>query len=102
MASGRTINQLAALTNDVVYGFDSFEGLPSTWRTNFDEGMFKQAQIPNILSSIELRVGLFQNTIKDFVSLRNANKSITLLHIECDLFSSSITIFDEMKEVSSG
>src|ERR1700677_3210664 len=42
VASGRTINHIARMTDRHVDGFDSFSGLPEKWRTGFSEGAFAQ------------------------------------------------------------
>jgi hypothetical protein len=37
VATGTTINYISRFTNDKVYGFDSFEGLPENWREGYDK-----------------------------------------------------------------
>lgn len=40
VASGRTINHISTMTEEAVYGFDVFTGLPEPWRTGFEVGRF--------------------------------------------------------------
>ena len=90
--SGDTINHIASLTNEKVYGFDSFEGLPERWRDGFGKGHFKKENLPSTLQNVELVVGWFDNTLPIFISRHP--KQAGFLHIDCDLYSSTKTIFD--------
>ncbi len=72
-----------------VFGFDSFEGLPETWRTGWPVGTFKIDHIPNIPGA-ELVVGSFHDTLPDF--LAEHSSSIAFLHLDCDLYSSAKTV----------
>ena len=45
VASGISINYISRFTNDKVYGFDSFEGLPEKWRDGFNKGAFNMMVI---------------------------------------------------------
>ena len=92
VASGRTINHLASETSDTVYGFDSFAGLPETWRSGFQQGVFVQA-IPAVRENVQLEVGLFSDTIPKFL-MDFPDATVSFLHIDCDLYSSTKTIFD--------
>lgn len=92
VASGRTINHMASLTAETIYGFDSFAGLPEAWRTGFQQGAFAQ-QIPKVRDNVELIVGLFSETIPKFLKTVNGRK-ISLLHIDCDLYSSTKMVFE--------
>jgi predicted O-methyltransferase YrrM len=92
VASGRTINHLASLTDQKVYGFDVFSGLPEDWRTGFEKGVFAQPH-PDVSENVELLQGLFLDTIPPFLS-STAHQNVSFIHIDCDLYSSTKTIFN--------
>lgn len=92
--SGRTINHISSLTRQTVYGFDGFTGLPETWRTGAEKGVFGRNDLPEVNGNVELVVGLFEDTLDDF--LDSAHDQISLLHIDCDLYSSTKTVFEKL------
>jgi hypothetical protein len=54
VATGKSINYLAKrLKAHKVYGFDSFQGLPETWRANYAAGTFK-TPLPSVRENVEL------------------------------------------------
>lgn len=93
VASGISINFIAANTESTVYGFDSFQGLPEDWRPGVGRGAFRQPsdQLPKVRTNVELNVGGFDETLPKFLSLHDEN--VAFLHIDCDLYSSTKTIF---------
>jgi hypothetical protein len=93
--SGRTINHIAKQVNSSVYGFDSFEGLPERWRDGFDKGRFRVFDLPKVQSNVILVKGWFDKTIPEF--LKEHPQPIGFLHIDCDLYSSTKTIFELCK-----
>lgn len=93
---GTTLNHIAKrLPDQTVYGFDGFEGLPSAWvgnrysPVNFD----RKGRPPQVESNAKLVIGWFDDTLGPFLE-ENAG-SIGLLHIDCDIYSSTATIFRE-------
>jgi len=91
--TGYTINFISKkLNNYNVYGFDSFEGLPEFWRDGFTEGCFAVSKLPSVSENVTLVKGWFDETLPSFVEA-NTNKKISYLHIDCDLYSSTNTIF---------
>jgi hypothetical protein len=92
VASGRTINKLASLTREQVYGFDVFTGLPETWRTGFPAGMFEQHRLPQTPPHVQLVQGLFEDTLPKF--LAEHDEAAAFVHVDCDLYTSAKTIFD--------
>jgi hypothetical protein len=108
---GRTINYISKQTTNQIYGFDSFKGLPEDWRNGYLKNHFnKDGDPPTVNSNVILELGWFNDTLEPFL-LKHQNKKITLLHIDCDLYSStkyvlekctprlcegSIVIFDEL------
>ncbi len=91
--SGKTINLIAnARPSETVYGFDSFEGLPEFWRDGYKPGHFHTNDtLPKVSKNVELIKGWFSDTLPDFINSKKRN--IAFLHIDCDLYSSTVDIF---------
>ena len=97
VASGRTINYISKFTNDKVYGFDSFEGLPEKWRDGYDKGAFsREGSLPTVNSNVELIKGWFNETLQSFIQLQN--KKVSFIHMDADLYSSTKYILDTLKD----
>lgn len=90
--SGNSINHIASEVSQVVHGFDSFEGLPEFWREGFDKGAFEVNSLPKVHSNVQLHKGWFNDTLPVFV--QKHKEIISLLHIDCDLYSSTKTILE--------
>lgn len=95
VASGKTINFIAKQTNEPVFGFDSFQGLPEDWRTGYSAGRYAQKK-PDVGSNVQLVEGLFESTIPSFLS-DHRNAHISLVHVDCDLYSSTKTILEILR-----
>ncbi|MGH7701523.1 MAG: class I SAM-dependent methyltransferase, partial [Gemmatimonadales bacterium] len=89
---GATINWIARLAQGPIYGFDSFEGLPESWRPGFDAGRFRVKRLPWVRPNVRLIKGWFSDTIPPF-ALEHP-EPIGFLHVDCDLYSSTRTIFE--------
>jgi len=88
---GTTINHLASLTPKTIHGFDSFEGLPETWRPNFEKGRYRAEKLPKVRANVKLMKGWFENSLPAF--LEEHKQAAAFLHVDCDLYSSTKTIF---------
>jgi len=96
VASGNTINYISKFTNDTVYGFDSFEGLPEKWRDGFDKGAFSRSgNLPPVNNNVKLIKGWFSDTLIPFI--KTHNKKVTFIHLDADLYSSTKYILDVLK-----
>ena len=93
--NGETINYISRFTRDRVYGFDSFEGLPETWRDGFEKGVFTlNGTLPAVNENVVLVKGLFRDTLSTFLS--SENKKVSFVHIDCDLYSSTKHVLDNL------
>lgn len=90
--SGLTINHIASLTSLTVYGFDAFKGLPERWRDGFGKGTFKRGDLPMVRANVVLIKGWFNETLPNF--LKDNDRPVSFIHIDCDLYSSTKTVFD--------
>ena len=105
VSEGTTATTLCRYRRGIVYGFDSFEGLPEDWDTGGQDGVFKkgsfsvsQSKINKMMDKIDnlsLVVGLFEETLPRFLSEHKDN--CALIHIDCDLYSSTKTVLDHLE-----
>lgn len=90
---GATINYVAEhAPEETIHGFDSFEGLPETWRTGFAEGAFKTSGLPPVRQNVELHKGWFDESLPVWAEAHPG--PIAFLHLDADLYSSTKTVFD--------
>ncbi|HEY1571838.1 MAG TPA: class I SAM-dependent methyltransferase [Pseudonocardiaceae bacterium] len=89
--TGTTLAIIADGRSGDVYGFDSFQGLPSAWRPGFPEGTFG-VQGPPQVPGTELVVGLFADVLPDFLAAHPG--AVDFLHVDCDLYESTVTVLD--------
>jgi Macrocin-O-methyltransferase (TylF) len=95
--SGTSINFIAKnRPQSTIYGFDSFKGLPETWRPGFPKGAFSLSNLPNVVENVELIHGWFDRTLPTFCE-EHPDKPVAFLHVDCDLYSSTQTIFSLLK-----
>jgi hypothetical protein len=92
---GTALQKMVAGLEIPVYGFDSFEGLPEMWRPGYEPGAFSLNEIPDIPGATLVK-GRFDETLPDFVKNVQKRKNVTFLHVDCDLYSSTKTIFDNI------
>jgi predicted O-methyltransferase YrrM len=91
--SGRTLSMIAqARPGGAVYGFDSFAGLPETWRAGFRAGAFGDVPEPPDVPGAEIVVGMFADTVPGFLAAHPG--PVDLLHLDADLYSSTATVLD--------
>ncbi len=94
---GESINFCADLVTEKQFiGFDSFEGLPEIWGGKEAKGHFDlNGKLPDVLNNVKLEKGWFDKTLPKY--LENNARDVAFLHIDCDLYSSTKTIFDSLK-----
>lgn len=90
--TGSTINHVARLTSKKVFGFDSFEGLPEAWGHRVGKGHFALRKLPRVRDNVTLVKGWFNETLPPF--LKENSGMVAFLHVDCDLYSSTKTVFD--------
>ena len=99
VATGRTLNQFAHwLPNKPVHGFDGFEGLPEDWTSRMRKGFFARSNLPQVRHNCQLWVGWFDQTLPKFKEKIQLTRPIALLHVDCDLYSSTVTILNSLKD----
>jgi hypothetical protein len=88
---GRSLRLIAGETRSQVHGFDSFQGLPEAWNDSEGPGSYSTAgRLPAVADNVVLHPGWFEHTLPPFFAA-NATP-IRLLHIDCDIYSSTRTV----------
>jgi len=95
---GETIREIAKMTSRPVHGFDSFQGLPEDWTgMAIRKGRFSQkGKLPKVPANVMLHPGWFKESLPIFK--QRFKEPISYIHIDCDLYSSTKTIFDELAD----
>lgn len=99
--AGGTINRIARYTNHMVYGFDSFEGLPETWQrrdangVTYPKGTFSLGgRLPQVAPNVVLIKGWYKDTLPTF--LANTPGPVSFLHVDSDIYSSARDILTHL------
>lgn len=97
--SGRSINTMAKVaSNKTLYGFDSFCGLPEDWHDGYQKGKYDlKGMLPDVENNVRLIKGWFQDTLPDFLE-QHLDEKCALVHIDCDLYSSTNYVLNSLKE----
>ncbi|MGB5331725.1 MAG: class I SAM-dependent methyltransferase [Woeseiaceae bacterium] len=90
---GKSMRWIAPNVDGKVHGFDSFEGIQEHWNGN-PIGSFAQKQMPKVPANVEFHVGYFDATLPGF--LEKHPEPVAFLHVDCDLYSSTVTIFESL------
>jgi hypothetical protein len=95
-----TVNSLYDNQGISVIGFDSFVGLPEDWNTSCStlapKGWFSQdGKIPDI-EGVKFYKGWFEDTIPEYI--KTESQPLAMLHIDCDLYSSTKTVLYGLKD----
>ena len=93
--TGGTIRFMAKRVGGaIIHGFDSFEGLPEDWggfqlgKAAFDVG----GKLPSVPDNVKLYRGWFNQSLPPWCAANSG--PVAFMHIDCDLYSSTKTIFD--------
>mmetsp|Transcript_69225 Transcript_69225/g.129214 ORF Transcript_69225/g.129214 Transcript_69225/m.129214 type:complete len:616 (-) Transcript_69225:118-1965(-) len=92
---GKSMREIAAFFPDeVVHGFDSFQGLPEQWIGNPVGAYSTHGEIPPMPDNVRLHVGLFSDTLPGF--LEEHKGPVRFVNLDCDLYSSTKDILDQI------
>jgi hypothetical protein len=97
--TGGTIRHIARRKpSATIHGFDSFEGLPDAWGGfNLGKGAFSVGgRLPRVPANVTLHKGWFKDTIPTWAA--RAGRRIAFLHIDCDLYASTVDILNGLAE----
>lgn len=79
-----------------LHGFDSFQGLPEAWGEIAPAGTYAYPPAKFVEPNIRVHSGWFADTVPVFA--RERPGQIGFVHIDCDLYSSTKTAFDALRD----
>lgn len=93
---GLSLRYIAERVEGPVHGFDSFQGLPEAWKEDEAAGSYTaRGHLPRMPASVTLHPGWFEDTLPGFVG--EAREPLRLVHIDCDIYSSTATVLDNIR-----
>ena len=94
---GASIRHIAKKRPDkTIHGFDSFYGLAEDWVTNPAETFSLDGKLPSVPSNVRLHQGYFDQSLPKW--LEEHPDPMAFVHIDCDLYSSTVTVLDCLKD----
>lgn len=100
VSTGASIKLITAHTEQMVYGFDTFEGLPEDWvlgegHRTWQRGSFRGR--PDFSRhNMTLVAGLFEKTLPSFLDTHP--ERVAFMHIDCDLYSSASLVLQSLRD----
>lgn len=91
---GASIRQIAALANQQVHGFDSFQGIPEDWHQEPRGSYTTNGVIPTVPGNVTLHDGWFEDTLPEFI--REHPAPVRFMNVDCDLYSSTRTVLGQL------
>jgi len=92
---GQSINHIAKrLSPDIVYGFDSFEGLREDWSGwSEPKGTFSLGgKLPKVRSNVRLVKGWFDQTLPSFLQANAL--PFAIVHLDSDTYEAAKTVLE--------
>ena len=95
--SMRYWSRLLSNPKSILHGFDSFEGLPETWKENHLKGRFaKHGALPEVADErVKFFKGWFNETLLGYTLPPHEE---LIVNIDCDLYSSAKCVLDRLKD----
>jgi len=94
---GYSLNLISGETSGVVYGFDSFLGLPDGWLPSLPRGSFSTGgSVPRVEKNALLVNGRFEETLPKFLEV-HPGEEISFMHIDCDLYESTRVVLEAVE-----
>lgn len=91
---GGSVSQIAALANQPVHGFDSFQGIPEDWHQEPRGSYTTGGVIPRVPDNVTLHDGWFEDTLPKFVQEHPG--PVRFMNVDCDLYSSTRTVLAQL------
>ena len=95
---GHSIKEIAKMTTHTIHGFDSFKGLPEDWSgTSLRKGKFGfKGGLLKLPENVVVHKGWFDESLPVFT--RDHGDVVAYMHVDCDLYSSTRTIFEQLAD----
>lgn len=96
---GGSINYISDRIGDhIIYGFDSFEGLPEGWLPGYQKGKFNEnGELPQVNDNVRLVKGWFNETLPNFIEAHKSEQC-SFINIDCDLYTSTKCVLSLLKD----
>ena len=92
---GTTVKLLQQYSQQQVHGFDSFQGLPTSWHEVPQGAYSTNGMIPDLGDNIHLHAGWFSASLPSFC--QEYTDPVRLLHVDCDLYSSTKEVLENLR-----